>query len=551
MAKLDLTLKSFRVPGFDNFFPEFGTKEDPGKSVSSVNVVKNAMMPFTRQRPVVAVESSTTTDIEADCTIVVQNSGIDLVLGSPVFAGCTVSIQAGYTSGNSYIKFQNYNGEQEMLILSPGDGIELTSGIDLCFHQKTRVNHGVVINTDVNPIYNRRYLYPAVFPLANRNAETNYKVVNDESHPKDKLYIRAGATLPSFYVDGVGLMQYHTDVDVTLSAADCDDTCNGFESGKDYFVYLVYSPYLFADQKNNLGFKISLNDPDGISIYGNSDYTGSGTKPIKAHAEVEGAVLTDGNCYCIGGFHTVCSDKTDLAGEMVHPFIGYSAGDVHPYSVWDRYHRPESTTVGMSFVPTIGKWCGIYLACERTFCKTGAWGVYGGTYPQNDEMLVSVYNKAYATGASGSKYHCLRGEQLAGLQRQFFPDVKEFVALSLGTPQSVNIAGSADPGKSGGHKATNGKDMVSYCGVEDTAGVLWQWGRAYGGKYAADTWVNNFDANDHDVGGQSYQQSNCVLLGGYWSHGVPCGSRTAYWNNGVLSLGGTFGFRLLSESAKN
>ena len=39
----------------------------------------------------------------------------------------------------------------------------------------------------------------------------------------------------------------------------------------------------------------------------------------------------------------------------------------------------------------------------------------------------------------------------------------------------ANIAGSNDPGTTGGHKDTAGRRMISNYGVEDCCGVLWQW----------------------------------------------------------------------------
>ena len=548
MATLDLTLAQLRLAGLTNFTPEFGTKEADGVSVSTENVCKDIMLPFTFQRPVLVNETSDTGNIEANRTLVLTNSNIILTLGRATFAGCKIVVQSGFTSGSAEVKYLTAANTYETVSLAAGNSVEIVSNSDLYFYKRLRINNSIIINTNENLILNRRYLYPSVFPLVNRNKETDFVVQNNALYSKNTVYIRAGATLPPFYVEGVGLLQWHTESDVELGVDDCDDTCTGLEAGKDYFIYLIYSPALFPNAKDNLGFKISLNDPDGISLYGNSDIAGTGAHPLKPYAEVDGVVLTEDNCLCIGGFHTVVCDCDALPnGAQIHPFTGYKAGAIHPFSVWDLFHRAEGTNVGMLFNPTIQKWGGIYLACERAHAKTGTAATYGGTYPKNNVMLISAANKEFVTGATtGRIFHCLRGEQIMSFQHQRLPTLQEFTAFTLGSPQGLAIKNATNPVTTGAHLASDNTQIISYCGMFDGVGVIWQWGNA-NGHTADGNYNTNYTADDSDVKGDVYEPQTRVRLGGSWSNSSQCGSRAYNWFHWELNLVDGLGFRAVAE----
>lgn len=549
MATLDLTLAALRLAGLTNFTPEFGTKEADGVSVSTENVCKDFMLPFTFQRPVLVSETSDTGNIEATRTLVLTNSGIVLTLGRATFAGCKITVQTGFSSGSAQVRYLTAANTYETVTLAAGNSVEIVSNSDLYFYKRLRINESIIINTNEHLIQNRRFLYPSVFPVVNRNKDTDFVVQNNELYSKNSVYIRAGATLPPFFVQDVGLLQFHTESDIELDASYCDDTCNGFEAGKDYFIYLIYSPQLFPNAKDNLGFKISLNDPDGISLYGNSDIAGTGTKPIKPYAEIDGVVLTADNCMCVGGFHTVLVDCTALAaGAQVHPFADYTAAAVHPFSVWDLFHRPEGSSVGMLYDPCINKWGSIYLLSERAFDKTGTAATYGGTYPKNNIMLISAANKEFVTGTTtGRVFPCLRGEQILSFQKQRFPTLQEFTAFTLGSPQGLAIKGAANPVTTGGHLASDNTQIISYCGMFDGVGVLWQWGQENGYTATGD-WSTNYNTtHDKDVKGDAYNAQTRVILGGYWDASSHCGSRAYLWNYGALGLNDNFGFRAVAE----
>lgn len=549
MATLDLSLNQLRLAGLTNFTPEFGTKEADGVSVSTENVCRDIMLPFTMQRPVLVSENSDTGSIEANRTLVLTNSGITLTLGRATFAGCKITVQAGFSSGSAEVRYLTAADTYETVVLAAHNSVEIVSDAELYFYKRLRVNNSIIINTNENLITHRRYLYPSVFPIASRNKDTDFVVQNNALYSKNTVYIRAGATLPPFYVEGVGQFQWHTETNVELGAEICDDTCNGFEAGKDYFIYLIYSPALFPDAPDNLGFRISLNDPDGISIYGNSDIAGTGTKPIKAYAEVDGVVLTDKNCMCIGGFHTVLCDCNALpAGAQVHPLTDYTAGAVHPFTVWDLYHRPNGTSVGMLYNPCVDKWGSLYLLSERAFDKTGTASSYIGTYPKNNIILISAANKEFVTGATtGRVFPCLRGEQILSFQKQRFPTLQEFTAFTLGSPQGLAIKGAANPVTTGGHLASDNTQIISYCGMFDGVGVLWQWGQENGYSVSSDWHTNYNTTHDKDVKGDAYNPQTRVVLGGGWSNISHCGSRAYSWSNGALGLNDSIGFRAVAE----
>ena len=549
MATLDLTLAQLRLAGLTNFTPEFGTKEADGVSVSTENVCKDIMLPFTFQRPVLVNETSDTGNIEANRTLVLTNSNIILTLGRATFAGCKIVVQAGFTSGSAKVKYLTAANTYETVTLAAGNSVEIVSNSALYFYKRLRVNNSIVINTNERLINNRRYLYPSVFPLVNRNKETDFVVQNNALYSKNTVYIRAGTTLPPFYVEGVGILQWHTESDVELGGDDLDDTeLNGFVGGKDYFIYLIYSPTLFPNAPDNLGFKISLNDPDGISLYGDSDIAGTGAHPLKPYAEVDGVVLTEENCLCIGGFHTVVCDCNALpTGAQIHPFTDYTAGAVHPFSVWDLFHRPEGTSVGMTYNPCVNKWGSIYLLSERAFDKTGTAASYGGTYPKNNIILISAANKEFVTGATSSVFPCLRGEQILSFQKQRFPTLQEFTAFTLGSPQGLAIKDAANPVTTGGHLASDNTQIISYCGMFDGVGVLCQWGQE-NGYTSTNTWSTNYNTtHDKDVKGDAYNALTRVVLGGYWGYSSHCGSRSYYWNHQPMDMYSYVGFRAVAE----
>lgn len=241
----------------------------------------------------------------------------------------------------------------------------------------------------------------------------------------------------------------------------------------------------------------------------------------------------------VGGFHCLCVDVgEDAPGGSDHALYGYEAGDILPMSVWDCWHRPVGAPEGYVYEPGNNVWISIYGL---------SWtGSFGNT--PEDLQLVSVYGGEWADGTSTEKFHCLKFEQVLGRQHQRLIWRREFVNASIGSNQSTNIYGSADPGTTGGHKDTAGKRMVSDIGCEDMCGDHWQWGSDVGSATTgSSSYGNGFDANDKYVKGQIYGTEYRVLLGGNWNSAAVCGSRAAHWSCGSLSLAANSGARGASE----
>jgi hypothetical protein len=184
----------------------------------------------------------------------------------------------------------------------------------------------------------------------------------------------------------------------------------------------------------------------------------------------------------------------------------------------------------MVYDPGTDTWVDIYLA---------SW---------DGSHLVTANGGTIADGGSSPAFHQYKFSQLFGRQKKMLPRQDDFVSFSLGSPQGVNISGSADPGTAGGHLATDGKRIVSLIGVEDATGVLWQWGREAGATNdVGAAYANAYDANDINVAGQHYEAPNRPLFGGNWGTGALCGSRGSYWSYPALRLNATIGGRGVAE----
>lgn len=232
----------------------------------------------------------------------------------------------------------------------------------------------------------------------------------------------------------------------------------------------------------------------------------------------------------IGGFHTLCADVGTIED---HPLSGYVTGDILPASMWDLWHRPKGLTEGMVYLGEeydCDVWVGIYLA---------SW---------DGENLVSQYGGTIADGTSTKKWH---GEAMAeqfNLQKMRLPWRHEMVWAARGTPEQVNIKGSADPTTTGGHVATNDVRMISNIGCEDAAGVMWQWlmnlGFAGGSGWTNSVYSNQVDPRSY---GQTYGNLYRLLAGGDWNDGSSCGSRSAICNYVSAGVNASFGGRGASE----
>ena len=241
---------------------------------------------------------------------------------------------------------------------------------------------------------------------------------------------------------------------------------------------------------------------------------------------------TAANSRKIAGFHCLAVAVGTISG---HSLSGYAQGDILPRSVWDRFNRPMSAPEGM-VLSDDGMWVDIYLPS------------YTGT------LLKSVNGGTIADGSNG--WHNYKFEQWFGDIGKKLIRQTEFVTASIGANQGTNITGSSDPGTTGGHTDTAGRRMISNIGCEDMTGVINQWSRDPGGMtpqvydlYAS--WQNAYDGNDSGVAGQHYQDPYRARLGGSWSDGSICGSRSSYWFTSPLNLNAGTSGRGCAEPAAN
>lgn len=222
----------------------------------------------------------------------------------------------------------------------------------------------------------------------------------------------------------------------------------------------------------------------------------------------------------IGGVHCLCADVGTIAG---HPLSGYVAGDVLPASLWDLRHRPVSAPEGMVYIEPLDLWADIYL---------NSW---------DGEKVVSEYGAVIADGTSSRSYHWWRWVEEFNLLKKRLPHRWEFRELADGSPEAVNITGSADPNTTGGHTATNSQRIISKYGCEDCTGVLWQWGSdltTHGttNGWAGYSYTSSIVPTESNRGGEYYATTYAALFGGYWGNGSYCGSRSVSWASSVVDL---------------
>ena len=296
-------------------------------------------------------------------------------------------------------------------------------------------------------------------------------------------------TIPkNIFVDINGTV-YRSTTSITLPV--------GYLAGKDLYIYAVVTG------DGSLGFVTSDNStvPSGF---------------------------TANNSRKIGGYHCLGTDVGTISG---HPLSGYVAGDILPNSVWDLIHRPKGDPEGYCYIPEADIWMSIYLLS------------WTGT------KLVSYYGSVIADGTSGKKFNGeLFSEQLH-VQGLRLPWRHEFIIGALGSPEGVNIKGSADPNTTGGHSATNGQRIISNYGLEDCTGVMWQWCEDLGFAGATGGWNDSVynSSVDSIKRGQAFGNLYRLRVGTTWDNNVHSGSRSVACD--VISgiAGNTGGSRGVSE----
>ena len=327
----------------------------------------------------------------------------------------------------------------------------------------------------------------------------NYKIMRTLSNPEhyywhDSPYVsdanNTTVIIPAGLEVNIGnyafVTQSDSQVDISLAGG------ASARAGKDVYIYACWPS----------------NVESGIPVFVASM---NSTTPIGYNAT---------NSRKIGGVHCLCADVGTIDG---HPLSGYVAGDVLPASLWDLRHRPVSAPEGMVYIEPLDLWADIYL---------NSW---------DGEKVVSEYGAVIADGTSARSYHWWRWVEEFNTLKKRLPHRWEFRELADGSPEAVNIQGSADPNTTGGHTATNSQRIISKYGCEDCTGVLWQWGSDLTTHGTTDGWAgssynSSIVPTETNRGGEYYATTYAALFGGRWNRGSYCGSRSVSWNGSVVLL---------------
>jgi hypothetical protein len=304
---------------------------------------------------------------------------------------------------------------------------------------------------------------------------SSFNVAYDPAHTYARRYIMTASgttlTIPAGMRVLIGDEYYFSSSDTVININNSITVAN--RAGKDVYLYAT------TGNNHSINFVVSLNStvPSG--------YTANNSRKI-------------------GGFHCICASVGTIAG---HELSGAVTGDILPASVWDLNFRPNAEPEGMVFDEYENIWVDIYLASY------------------NGSNLVSEYGGVIADGASNPKFHWYKFVDYFRRVKKRLPWQHEFMSFSLGSNQSTNIAGSADPGRTGGHSDTAGRRMISHLGCEDCCGVMWQWGLDTGSN-SSSAWSDAYDSNDDgDSLGQGCSKTTRCELGSSWANGAVCGSR--------------------------
>lgn len=529
MAQLNLTLSSLSFPGLGTYTPPFGTKNNENVGLSTEQGCRNLALPFEQQRPVQVAENSTLAEdsvIESDRRIIVTASGITLSLADSVgakntaaFAGLKLDVIAGFSSGTSTLTYWTSASHSESVVLSADTYVTLVGDASGYWHLRERVHKGKVMNCSYTTngganVASPRFL---VFDFT------------DADHRSIKA--KADTHIPLDVTEGGSKTRYWWDVDedtiidldgaITNAASHATENI-GVENGRDFYVYL-------ALVSGEVGVVVSCNPdiPNDIDV----DYTANNTKRIgqfhtlcasipageTKNCDAAHGTVSVGDTLCVkhydaseeDGFYNFYScPVTAVTGNgtydtvtVVEPLAGYNAGDILPESIWTLTFRPAHCKAdGMVYDPDTDAAGDIYW---QSGTGRNTKSVFGGTATRNRQPI----NHQADMLCVGKK----------------LPTDHEFLSFAKGSNEKTVIQGAAESSvtTTGGHVDTAGKRMVSFIGMEDCCGGIWQWldeiAPAGGTSYAT------YDGNASF--GQTYGMPFVLGAGGSWADGASCGSR--------------------------
>ncbi len=397
-------------------------------------------------------------------------------------------------------------------------------------------------------------------------------LVFDFSAPNKKtLKVKAGTHIRLDITDTTGSSSRTFDADEDRSfdlsekiaaAAAASSTRIGATHGRDFYVYLA------PDDEDGVDLVVSTNAtwPNDID----PSYTANNTRKIgqfhtlcaDAGASLTGQVAAAPSSETAGGTYLVKQYKEDEDGfygfyrksilsvasgtyydvlTVEHPLAGFLAGDILPESVWCLAFRPFSGAEGMVYDVDTDMGGDVYLQSGRGRLTASC---FGGTI-------------------TDTRPHPCHQDDMRQVRKRLLRD-HEFASMALGSNECTNINGSADPNTTGGHVDTTGRRMLSFIGLEDCCGAMWQWLEDVSALGTGTAWTNisGTSANVGNTGwitcdgqnrmGQHYNASTALLAGGDWDIAACCGSRSRHADDArsfaYTSFGGRGASRVLRKA---
>ena len=487
MAVIDLTLDSLKFPGLENYTPPFGTKKSDNVGLTTLEGCNNIAKPWQDQRPIVISENSTCSgDIERNGLIEIDTASITLILTDATFKGCELKIMTTFENGIS-----------------------------------------TIVVGSINYTLNAKSIYKLVFDGSNWIfdnfkktvfATSRWLIFNFADNNHKSLVVKAGTQMPV----ADSMVSFMSDTVIDFSA-------ETLQAGKDY--------YVFVNVNKEFQCSLSKTPSTGYAYIGQFH-----TLCADAGANLTATIPADPGSLAVNDYTLVKnvpedSDFFDFYNRKVtavvsnaiydtvtveHALKGFTAGQILPESIWCLTFRPNCKADGMVYDPETDTAVDIYLQSGK---GRNTKSVYGGTtirsrQQENHQADMRAVGKLLISDS-------------------------EFSSAALGSNEKTAIYGAAESSivTTGGHVDTASRRMVSFIGVEDMCGSVWQWLRdvsANGGQ--------NFTTYD-GVGnlGQTFGTSYALLAGGHWGNGASCGSRCRYANSTRSSAGANLGGRGVSR----
>ena len=326
------------------------------------------------------------------------------------------------------------------------------------------------------------------------------------------------------FYNGSTWLMFANREDLEFTPAECLDTGDTLQYGKDYYIYLVL---------DNLDFKliVSLNStyPDGYNANNSRKIGGFHYGAIRKISDDGEWVPVDSNGVKFGSSGTKWQDNV--------------TSGIIPNSVWDLKNKPKNFMPGMAKVKDF--WVSIYQMSvdEAVTFMSGTNGLSVA-----DGLLKSSYGELPATGTEGLNQ--FNFNELARRQGMRLTYYNEWLLAAYGSPQGTDsgnnygwtATGNTARTRTGCSVNTSTGEYsiggvkpyaVSAYNICDCTGNVYEWQADYTIKQDSTSWgwQNVLGANM----GQAYLPNadgmSALICGGYYNCGVHCGPRCVNLTN--------------------